>query len=333
MDCSWSSHLNATNSMHLLQHSGMTTPIFACNTPIAGEIVEGELNDINYTIQQLKRGRFFALVACDVHHCGFVAGAGLAVKREDAKQLAAQQALERLFFPEDPVEEVRRSGNQMREHELHSGARLPAIQAAETLAVLGDKLEDVHISAFQPLGKAWQAAISCMCLDTRVTGPSADYDRTVALALAGEMFMSRLRWYMRVPAGDPHEPELWAATWEQRRASLGKPWSGRTSVLKHEIVRLQRLGKQTSDEDEIARLLPSESRFETWQQHLEQAQVLRCSRLADANKEKKPGRAAADAPPVVRRSFRRAKPAEDGRRKELQGVLPAEQVREELGQI
>jgi hypothetical protein len=49
------------------------------------------LKEINYQIQQLKRGRFFALVACDVHHCGFVTGAGLAVKREDAKQLAAKQ--------------------------------------------------------------------------------------------------------------------------------------------------------------------------------------------------------------------------------------------------
>eukprot|EP00913_Durusdinium_trenchii_P017693 g16632.t1 len=127
--------------------------------------------------------------------------------------------------------------------------------------------------------------------------------------------------------------EAFAGTCACPPATLTSQSFGRTSVLKHEIVRLQRLGKQTSDEDEIARLLPSESRFETWQQHLEQAQVLRCSRLADANKEKKPGRAAADAPPVVRRSFRRAKPAEDGRRKELQGVLPAEQVREELGQI
>ena len=44
-------------------------------------------------IQQLKRGRFFALVACDVHHCGFVTGAGLAVGREDAKQLAAKQVV------------------------------------------------------------------------------------------------------------------------------------------------------------------------------------------------------------------------------------------------
>ena len=52
----------------------------------------GELKEINYHIQQLKRGRFFALVACDVHSCGFVTGAGLAVGREDAKQLAAQQA-------------------------------------------------------------------------------------------------------------------------------------------------------------------------------------------------------------------------------------------------
>ena len=32
---------------------------------------------------------------------------------------------------------------------------------AETLAVLDDKLEDVHLSAFQPCGKAWQAAITC----------------------------------------------------------------------------------------------------------------------------------------------------------------------------
>ena len=39
-------------------------------------------------------------MTCDVHHCGFVAGAGLAVGSEDAKQLAAQQALDRLFFPE-----------------------------------------------------------------------------------------------------------------------------------------------------------------------------------------------------------------------------------------
>ena len=36
-----------------------------------------------------------------------------------------------------------------------------------------------------------ESSSGCMCLDTRVTGPSADYDRTVALALAGEMFMSR----------------------------------------------------------------------------------------------------------------------------------------------
>ena len=37
---------------------------------------------------------------------------------------------------------------------------------AETLAVLGEKLEDVHLSAFQPCGKAWQAAITCS-LDLR----------------------------------------------------------------------------------------------------------------------------------------------------------------------
>ena len=30
-----------------------------------------------------------------------------------------------------------------------------------------------------------------MCLGNRVTGPSADYDQDVAMALAGEMFISR----------------------------------------------------------------------------------------------------------------------------------------------
>lgn len=293
--------------------------------------VKGELKEINYQIQQLKRGRFFALVACDVHHCGFVTGAGLAVKREDAKQLAAKQALERLFFPSEPLEELRRCALSVRQHEVHAGARIPAIQAAETLAVLGEKLEDVHLSAFQPCGKAWQAAITCMCLEHRVTGPSADYDRNVAMALAGEMFMSRLRWYMRVPAGDPHEPELWASTWEQRRESLGKPWSGRTSVLKHEILRLQRLGKQTSDEDEILRLLPSESRWKTTQQILADAQALRCRRLADANA----GTAAegAGASRTVQRDFEVTPRDKDPRRPELRGALPIEQIRPDLGQI
>eukprot|EP00435_Cladocopium_sp_Y103_P018188 s2182_g4.t1 len=298
--------------------------------------VKGELKEINYQIQQLKRGRFFALVACDVHHCGFVTGAGLAVGREDAKQLAAKQALERLFFPAEPLEELRRCALSVRQHEVHAGARIPAIQAAETLAVLGEKLEDVHLSAFQPCGKAWQAAITCMCLEHRVTGPSADYDRNVAMALAGEMFMSRLRWYMRVPAGDPHEPELWASTWEQRRESLGKPWSGRTSVLKHEILRLQRLGKQTSDEDEILRLLPSESRWKTTQRILEDAQALRCRRLADAKETMTTTSAAAASEATgsaVRRDFEVTPRAEDPRRPELRGALPIEQIRPDLGQL
>ena len=38
---------------------------------------------------------------------------------------------------------------------------------AETLAVLDDKLEDVHLSAFQPCGKAWQAAITCTLVGKR----------------------------------------------------------------------------------------------------------------------------------------------------------------------
>ena len=37
---------------------------------------------------RLKRGRFFALVACDVHECGFVAGAGLAAAREEGLRLS-----------------------------------------------------------------------------------------------------------------------------------------------------------------------------------------------------------------------------------------------------
>lgn len=50
------------------------------------------------------------------------------------------------------MQELRRCANEVRQHELHAGARIPAIQAAETLEVLKEKLEDVHISAFQPCG-------------------------------------------------------------------------------------------------------------------------------------------------------------------------------------
>ena len=42
-----------------------------------------------------------------------------------------------------------------------SSTRKTEKSQAETLAVLDDKLEDVHLSAFQPCGKAWQAAITC----------------------------------------------------------------------------------------------------------------------------------------------------------------------------
>ncbi|CAE7730199.1 unnamed protein product, partial [Symbiodinium sp. KB8] len=121
----------------------------------------------------------------------------------------------------------------MRNNEAHSGARLPAIQAAETLVSLEGKLEDVFISAFQPCGKAWQAAIACKCFETHVVGPAADYDRDVAVALAAETFMSRLRWYIRVPAGDPHEPELWSQTWAQRQADKTPGWMSCILQFKH----------------------------------------------------------------------------------------------------
>ena len=39
------------------------------------------------------------------------------------------QALERLFFPTDPLEELRRCALQVRNHQVHAGARIPAIQA------------------------------------------------------------------------------------------------------------------------------------------------------------------------------------------------------------
>ncbi|CAE8701965.1 unnamed protein product, partial [Polarella glacialis] len=80
----------------------------------------------------------------------------------------------------------------VRTHEHHAGARTPATQAAETLDALKGKLEDVHVCAFRPCGKAWMSSISCLCFDVRVMGPSADFHQEVALALAGEIFISRL---------------------------------------------------------------------------------------------------------------------------------------------
>ncbi|CAJ1434715.1 unnamed protein product [Effrenium voratum] len=285
----------------------------------------GELTAVSYHIQQLKRGRFFALVACDVHECGFVAGAGLAAAREDAKQLAAQQALARLFFPSEPVEEIQRCADRVRHHEQHSGARIPAIQAAETLTALEGKLEEVHVSAFQPCGKAWQAAIACRCFEVQVVGPSADYDRDTAIALAGEIFMSRLRWYMRVPAGDPHEPDMWAQTWDQRRQSLGKPWSGKSSVLQHEVLRLPSLGGGRRQEEALRKLLPSEAAVKSWRRRLEDLQRDRCRRLDAAAKEKK------SEAEVVPLHF--AISEADPRRPQLRGALPIEQIRQSLGQV
>ena len=227
-------------------------------------------------------------MTCDVHHCGFVAGAGLAVGSEDAKQLAAQQALDRLFFPERPVEDgwgktyqtssakkqaqkmaaacnvvtcmhvaakciqgrqgcawfcarrsdavqtqceitkliperaCRRSKQRRRDWaesnrlgstyryvrpkvrtcartfscrrnssfcssfvwSLRVSTSLSLSRKGESVCVrlvsLEGKLEDVFISAFQPCGKAWQAAIACKCFDTHVVGPAADYDRDAA---------------------------------------------------------------------------------------------------------------------------------------------------------
>lgn len=46
-----------------------------------------------------------------------------------ANQLLLSQALERLFFPKEPLEELRRCANTLRNHAVHSGARIPAIQA------------------------------------------------------------------------------------------------------------------------------------------------------------------------------------------------------------
>ncbi|CAE6944453.1 unnamed protein product [Symbiodinium sp. CCMP2456] len=291
----------------------------------------GQLAQVKYTVQQLKRGRFFALVTCDVHQCGFVAGAGLAVGSEDAKQLAAQQALDRLFFPEEPVEEIKRCAKAMRNNEAHSGARLPAIQAAETLVSLEGKLEDVFISAFQPCGKAWQAAIACKCFETHVVGPAADYDRDVAVALAAETFMSRLRWYIRVPAGDPHEPELWSQTWAQRQASMGQPWSGRTSVLRHEVLRLSPLGGHMGGEDEVRRVLPTEANWKLWQTNLKSIQDRRCTRWAAEQLYEGAETPSADA--ATFRHFRRIPEADDPRRVDVRGKLPIEQIRESLGEV
>ena len=55
-----------------------------------------------------------------------------------------------------------------------------------------------------------------MCLEHRVTGPSADYDRTVAMALAGEMFMSRrlINGCRLAPHGTwSHGKDVWLVVW------------------------------------------------------------------------------------------------------------------------
>lgn len=118
---------------------------------------KGKLVEVNYRSKQLKGGRCFVLVECDVQGCGFVAGTGLAKSEDTAKQLAAKQALERMLFPENASQEIKSAADSVRSHKHHSGARMPAIQAAETLEALEGKLEDVHVFLFQPCGHAWQA--------------------------------------------------------------------------------------------------------------------------------------------------------------------------------
>eukprot|EP00931_Biecheleriopsis_adriatica_P057802 TRINITY_DN34311_c0_g1_i1.p1 TRINITY_DN34311_c0_g1~~TRINITY_DN34311_c0_g1_i1.p1 ORF type:complete len:1373 (-),score=333.98 TRINITY_DN34311_c0_g1_i1:126-4199(-) len=294
---------------------------------------KGELSKVHYRHHKLTNGQFYCIVACDVHRCGFVTGTGLADTEEDAETLAAKQALERLFFPEKPIEEIKRCADAVRNHEHHSGARMPAIQAAETLEALEGKLEDVHVSAFRPCGKAWQAAISCMCFEVHVVGPAADDTQEVAMALAGEIFISRLRWYVRVPADDPHEPQMWAATWEQRKASRDKPWSGRTSVLSYEILRLSPLGGHMAGEDNIRKLLPHEVTWNSRRQALKDLTADRSSRSEDARRAAdeaiKSGSAVTDD---SERNFEVTSEKDDKRRKEVRGKLPVDQIRGKLAE-
>jgi len=304
----------------------------------------GDLRELTYVKHQLGN-KWLVLATLDVQGAGFVCGTGLAESSEVGEQLAAQQALDRLVLPEDPVAYIKRCADAVSSHEHHAEAREPATQAAEALDGLSLRLRDVRVASFCPCGKAWMAAISTRVFHgTQVLASSADWEEEVAMALAGEVFISRLRWSLRVPPDEPHAPVEWARTWQQR-ASAKDPWGGVHRRVSGETLQVTLDGRDV--EANLGELLgPEEGRYER-NTALQAAIRLRSgdAHARGAASAWRPPQAFVPAtgfedesaeeaqprPEAEPRPYEVTPPDEDPRRKELVGKLPVEQLRDGLG--
>jgi len=294
---------------------------------LRNHLAEGSLREVDYTRRDLG-GRCLVLATADVQGAGFVCGIGLAASAAAADELAAVQALGRLALPEDPVKEVLRCAEAVRTHEHHAGAREPAQHAGEALEGLAGRLRDARVAAFCPCGKAWMAAISAKVFhENSVLGSSADYVQEVALALAAEVFISRLRWALRVPPDEPHAPREWARTWQQR-ASAKDPWGG-----VHRRVRGQQLKLELGEEGEATLGALLDAGEDHYDRHARLSGAARrrephalspasAERMLQLDAEREGGRAKAWGSYAVAE--------QDARRPELVGKLPVEQIREGL---
>mmetsp|Transcript_45940 Transcript_45940/g.147634 ORF Transcript_45940/g.147634 Transcript_45940/m.147634 type:complete len:1425 (+) Transcript_45940:3-4277(+) len=331
----------------------------------------GDLREVGYASKWVE-GRCFVLVACDIQGAGFVVGAGFAGDEELSKRLAAQQARSRLRLPSDlafGVKEVKRCADAIQKHPDHAEARKPCHQAAESLEALEGYLRDVRVASFCPAGKAWMSAISAYVFHSRVLAASADKAQETAMALTGEVFYSRLRWALRVPPDEPHQPREWARTW-QERAEAKTAWGGFDKPQVQETIELPPLGGEQGEEW-LKRLLGQEAPkkhdkpdqiFRGRNTGVEETEVgarqrsvaLREAMLRRRAHTARWGASAEDlhkerdlgyVPPepdyfelqdevqVSARSYAPVPKAQDLRRKELVGKLPVERIRKELGEL
>lgn len=308
----------------------------SASTMLNDLLVQGTLREVDYMDKQLDR-HWLVLATCDVQGAGFVCGVGLAESCDEAKRLAAQQAMDRIALPSDFVKEISRCAQAVRTHKHHAGARVPAQHAAESLEGLTGFLEDVRVCAFCPCGKAWMAAISARALHGNlVLASSADYSQEVAMALAAEVFISRLRWNIRVPPDEPHAPREWARTWQQRAAAKD-PWGGVTRRIAGQKIEIREFGGKKNEEllrDLIGTDESQYSRHAT----LREASLSRFARTAQQGtsaKENptKDGASVVEAVHAVTpRPYEITPAAQDPRRKEIIGSLPVEAVRAELAE-
>jgi len=281
----------------------------------------GILKDVAYRCSEICGSGMFALAACDIG-CGFVAGTGFAESEEAAKELAVMQALEQLEMATDPLKELRQCAEVLPTEGEFAEPRTAALQTVEVIEVLKSRLTDVRLCTFRPCGKAWMAAISCKCFDNDVLGPSAEYDKSVALALAAQHFLKNLRWHMRVAGNEPHKPEHWEETWEQRKAAQRRSWDGRSSVINFEDIRLGALKVEKSLKILVSNQASRDAR----------SKILKAS--APVGKKTVSETATPATPPEpVCLDFKTTSAAEDPRLPRFRGKLPVEAIRGPLGEI